>query len=1151
MRCTYHDNPSNRESIRSVLLSGLVLLTALFAAAPASAQSEDDLFLFTTSVAPNVLIQLDNSLSMNHIVWHPAFDPNTKYDCEDFDPERTYYISSSGSEKHCGRTRKVHHDSSSVGSTWYDGRYLNWYFSSANTYMTDINNSKNGTRACASVGSPTYAKYQRNRMSAAQQVVLDTICKVEITKSVRFGLSVFREPIDDDGVDPNGGYVEVPINDNTPAHASDLEASVANTKAHSWTPLGETLFQNYTYFMSRDPDDLIDGVTAGTTFPLYQYDTQPAGGGGAFQSTLSKVIPSPVEYSCQKNFIIVITDGEPTRDDFDRDPTATAVGFSEYGDLIGDYHADGQVEVPEDDDWEPAYYIDDIAKFMHENDFRPDMDGDQTLDIYTIGFTTSPEANSLLRRTADLGNGLFFTSNNAEELTEAISKAITDIIEKSQSFTAATVPSTRTADGGDFFTSFFLPSAKIAFWQGHLRAFDIDAAGDIYDKNGTCAYLDPDPGECNSGPFNPAAVPFWDAGEQVPASGSRSLHVSVPNGATNKLANFDSALTAALMGIEPFAAPPAPAPNQIFPGSRALNEEGLADEVTSYLRGCVFSTGVSGANVMADVACSDRQWRLGDVFHSAPAVVVGPTGAIPESSYALFRDTYETRDRVIYAGANDGFLHAFATGSYNAVTRRYSKGTGREIFGFMPWEIRSEVHNLITDSPAGRHYYVDGSPQVADVWVHPSSTATAKTAAQWKTVLVGGLRQGGRSYFGLDITNPSSASYPGYMWEWPLENDPDDPNVKTSHLWYLGQGWSKPIITRVRLRVGLNDNDGAGYERWVAVVTGGFDPSGDPNDKTNYDVNRSEGRAIVILDLKTGEPLAVKRYDASASDAQADMEFAIPSTPSVFDLNGDGFADVIYVGDLGGQLFKWSINNIGEDRVNDASPAGTYTQPNWPFKKFFQAPVTSISGDKFYKSFYYPPSGTRIGKTIYLAMGSGERSDLGFEGFASKDENNRFYVMTDPDPYEVNPVPFPTLVESDLTNVTGDATCSSVGDRGYYFKVSDGEKFVTNSEIFAGIVFVGSFIPTNTGDPCTSKGDGALYAFRVECGEAYYESGGGVPIRRVDLDEGLPTDPQISVGVNGKDNRIYIEKSGADLESIGAPDINLGNGAMLYWREVQ
>ena len=42
----------------------------------------------------------------------------------------------------------------------------------------------------------------------------------------------------------------------------------------------------------------------------------------------------------------------------------------------------------------------------------------------------------------------------------------------------------------------------------------------------------------------------------------------------------------------------------------------------------------------------------------------------------------------------------------------------------------------------------------------------------------------------------------------------------------------------------------------------------------------------------------------------------------------------------------------------------------------------------------------------------------------------------------------------------------------------------------------------------------------------------------------------VSVGVNGKDSRIYIETSGADLESIAAPDLDVDDGSLLYWREV-
>jgi hypothetical protein len=48
----------------------------------------------------------------------------------------------------------------------------------------------------------------------------------------------------------------------------------------------------------------------------------------------------------------------------------------------------------------------------------------------------------------------------------------------------------------------------------------------------------------------------------------------------------------------------------------------------------------------------------------------------------------------------------------------------------------------------------------------------------------------------------------------------------------------------------------------------------------------------------------------------------------------------------------------------------------------------------------------------------------------------------------------------------------------------------------------------------------------------------------------MPTDPQVSVGVDGKDNIVFIEKSGADLESIKAPNIPAGAKTLLYWREI-
>ena len=203
-------------------------------------------------------------------------------------------------------------------------------------------------------------------------------------------------------------------------------------------------------------------------------------------------------YDCEKAFVIIVTDGLPSRDDFDSDPVDTALGYSNFGTggmagLIGNYHADAETEEPGAAD-ETAYYLDDIAKYMYDKDFRPDLGGTQTIDTYTVGFATTTATDDYLERTAVLGNGTFYKAKDGDQLTAALLAALNDIIEKSASFTAATVPSARTADGADFYQSFFFPRGKDAFWEGHVRAWEIDALGAVRDKTGACALDDPTAG---------------------------------------------------------------------------------------------------------------------------------------------------------------------------------------------------------------------------------------------------------------------------------------------------------------------------------------------------------------------------------------------------------------------------------------------------------------------------------------------------------------------------------------------------------------------------------------------------------------------------------------------------------------------------------
>ena len=175
--------------------------------------------------------------------------------------------------------------------------------------------------------------------------------------------------------------------------------------------------------------------------------------------------------------------------------------------------------------------------------------------------------------------------------------------------------------------------------------------------------------------------------------------------------------------------------------------EQLTDAVVRFIRGCDFGSG----------SCVDRGDgnKLSDIFHSAPISVGPPNSAETNMGYSEFALQYRTRSKILYVGANGGFLHAFSSGTWRTTATAqvpsppgYDRGTGAERFGFMPYPARQNAKHLPTDLPPRDYYYVDGSASVADVWLPPTETSspgTASTWVDWHTVLIAGMRQGGES----------------------------------------------------------------------------------------------------------------------------------------------------------------------------------------------------------------------------------------------------------------------------------------------------------------------------------------------------------------------------------------------------------------------
>ncbi len=1138
--------------------------------------------------------------------------------------------------KFCGKTRRMYIDGETAcrnNKTWWSEYYDEWYFSPAadpyfgglaegNTSTADlIDADQNGTHYID--GTP-YPLYKKSRITAAKEVARDVLFRVDTNctagtgnrstlfcpagdkNAVRFGIAKFNGS--------NGGFVTTPIDPYTTNKAA-LDATIDNFDADDSTPSAESLFKSYTYFMSRNPTNLPLGVDGATKFPAYAYNTIDGANSGTIPPDpldCDETTPGLQPCSCQKNFVIFITDGAPNNDKWECDngcasPSRT-LKFNVYDNLIGDYAPDLATDPPGIGNPETGaivggngyLYLDDVAKYMHDKDFRPDLPGNQTLDIYTVGFETPVAAENLLQRTADNGNGQFYKARTAGDVSNALVSAINDIIQKSQSFTAATVPASRTADGGNFYVTQFVPSNSDPFWKGELLNFEITVDGKIKDSTGACALSDPDQVRCESGTIKTTAVPFWNAANQIPLPGARTLRVSV--GATD--ITFDTGgsqspavqLNAASLGVTYPPAAPYPLSTALVNGgaTNATKAEWLSDEITSYVRGCAFGSGVGA------IPCVARTVRLGDIFHSNPVVVGQPTSVaddparepLPVNTFSQFRTANLTRDRVIYAGANDGFLHAFHAGTWRTVVAAgvpnppgYDRGTGTELFGFMPWAVRQTIKELPIDTNGRNFYFVDGTPKAADVWFYPTPTSPKRTnVSEWHTILVGGLRQGGRQYYALDVTNPAAANYGRLLWEYPRESDPATVTD------YVGETWSEPVITRVKVAVGSNDNGGQGFERWVAIVAGGYDVTGDPNsafyDATSSGTTKKFGRAIFMIDVETGQVLAEKKYDPSAalSDPERQMRYAIPSTPAVFDLDFDGYADVIYVGDLGGNLWKWVIGGIGRDVDSDGLVFDDETTPTpyVRFRKFFAAPVFA---GVHYRSFYFPPAGTLKNGNLYLAFGSGERTELKYQHVvdvppppaipsAATDDNNRFYVMRDLDPYERETTPLDVITENNpdptrsLTDIlavdqTG-ATCPNLTTPGYFLRAADDEKFVTNSVIFASYVFTSSFKPTVSTDPCIAGGTASLYAFRVECAEGFFDPTGSGQHRTLALGTGVPTDPRVSISAGdptagggsapcagGHANKVFVITSDNSVQNNCTPPLPGSGVGLMYWRERQ
>ncbi|MDR2364919.1 MAG: hypothetical protein LBD68_03575, partial [Zoogloeaceae bacterium] len=301
---------------------------------------------------------------------------------------------------------------------------------------------------------------------------------------------------------------------------------------------------------------------------------------------------------------------------------------------------------------------------------------------------------------------------------------------------------------------------------------------------------------------------------------------------------------------------------------------------------------------------------LGDIINSSPLFVGrddygwASFAGVPDDMRQAYRlRKTVNRTEVIYAGANDGMLHAFnaAPGAAANGVLGATNGGGKEIFAYVPNSVWHKLKAL-RDPGYTHEFYVDGAPVTGDAYLQNSNSTNG-----WNTVLIGSAGMGGAGYFALDIEQPEIFGASNVLW------DASGPSVtllrdgaktsKTINPPYTGDfvdlGYSVGQASIIALK-----STGAGASdppKWFAMFANGY----------NSYLDRP---MLYIVDLATGEPVPSLRDNlglVNAADANTGYKTEGPtkpnglSTPIAVDLNSDGLADVIYAGDLRGNLWRF------------------------------------------------------------------------------------------------------------------------------------------------------------------------------------------------------------------------------------------------------
>lgn len=271
-----------------------------------------------------------------------------------------------------------------------------------------------------------------------------------------------------------------------------------------------------------------------------------------------------------------------------------------------------------------------------------------------------------------------------------------------------------------------------------------------------------------------------------------------------------------------------------------------------------------------------RSGSLGAAPYGNLLYVGAPRLGMPGAGYGLHRQALLQRRKMLYLGANDGFLHAF------------DARTGSEVFAYLPQALLHAAAAV-----ASTHYspgpLLDGA----------AATAEVLASGHWKTVLAAGMGGGAQGVFALDITDPARFAQDGALWEFTDRDDRLMGNVR-----------APPSFARIN----MGGKEGAPSYRDVAIVASGYNNHVDDGKETTAPA-AAAAMFLLALDKAPGTPWllgsnyfrlkvpVVSGGGGHETDEDADAALHALGPPAVVP-GGDGALAYIYAGDLQGNIWR-------------------------------------------------------------------------------------------------------------------------------------------------------------------------------------------------------------------------------------------------------